>query len=169
MNWQGSVEPRRCNRADTGTEESAAGGTSPSCATCPTPPSAARRPQWTDAAFLQHKQPCSCLLCLCLWTPANKSKSFALIDWLLVAYIALFSALLSRFTALACDSTGVTSFIARFFFFLFLISTIVVYLQHWQGWCHMKLQPSRLKSCVHHTTLHYVTPCKATYVRCMRV
>ena len=33
----------------------------------------------------------------------------------MIAYIALFSALLSRFTALACGSTGMTSFIARFF------------------------------------------------------
>ena len=30
-------------------------------------------------------------------------------DWLMIAYIALFSALLSRLTALACDSTWVTS------------------------------------------------------------
>ena len=37
-----------------------------------------------------------------------------LIDWLMIAYIALFSALLSRLTALACGSTWVTSFIARF-------------------------------------------------------
>ena len=57
-------------------------------------------------------------------------------------------------------------FIARFFF---LISTEVVYLQRWHGWCHMKLQPSRRKFCVHHTTMHHVTSCKATYVRCMRV
>ena len=35
---------------------------------------------------------------------------------LMFAYIALFSALLSRLTALACGSTWVTSFIARFFF-----------------------------------------------------
>ena len=35
-------------------------------------------------------------------------------DWLMIAYIALFSALLSRLTALACGSTWVTSFIARF-------------------------------------------------------
>ena len=58
-----------------------------------------------------------------------------------------------------------TSFIARFFF----ISTEVVYLQRWHGWFHMKLQPSRRKSCVHHTTMLHVTSCKATYVRCMRV
>ena len=35
----------------------------------------------------------------------------------MIAYIALFSALLSRLTALACVSAWVTSFIARFFFF----------------------------------------------------
>ena len=40
-------------------------------------------------------------------------------------YIALFSTLLSRLTALVCGSTWVTSFIARFF----KISTEVVYLQ----------------------------------------
>ena len=33
------------------------------------------------------------------------------IDWLMIAYIALFSALLSRLTALACGSTWVTSFL----------------------------------------------------------
>ena len=44
-----------------------------------------------------------------------------------------------------------------------------MYLQHWHGWCHMKLQPSRRKFGVHHTTMHHVTACKATYVRCMRV
>ena len=38
----------------------------------------------------------------------------------MIAYIALFSALLSRLTALACGSTWVTSFIARFFFVCFL-------------------------------------------------
>ena len=40
-----------------------------------------------------------------------------LIDWwLMIAYIALFSALLSRLIALACSSTWVTSFIAHFCF-----------------------------------------------------
>ena len=38
------------------------------------------------------------------------------------------------------------------------------YLQRWHGWCHMKLQPSRRKSCVHHTAMHHVTSCKATYL-----
>ena len=37
-----------------------------------------------------------------------------LIDWLMITYIALFSALLSRLTVLACGSAWVTSFIARF-------------------------------------------------------
>ena len=39
---------------------------------------------------------------------------FTRIDWLMIAYIALFSAFLSGLTALACSSTWVTSFIARF-------------------------------------------------------
>ena len=86
-------------------------------------------------------------------------------DWLMIAYIALFSALLSRLTALACGSTWVTSFWSAFFW----ISTEVVYLQRWHGWCHMKLQPSRRKCCVHHTTMHRIISCKSTYVRCMRV
>ena len=51
------------------------------------------------------------------------------------------------------------------FYSVFLISTKVVCLQHWHGWCHMKLLPSQHKFCVHHTTMHHVTSCKATYVR----
>ena len=97
-------------------------------------------------------------------------------DWLMIAYIVLFSALLSRITALAYGSTWVTSSFfflffssACLFFIYFLMSTEVVYLQRWNGWCHMKLQPSRRKFCVHHTTMHQFTSCKATYVRCMRV
>ena len=87
------------------------------------------------------------------------------IDWLMIAYIVLFCALLSRLAALACGSTWVTSFLQR----VFWISTEVVYLQRWHGWCHMKLQLSRRKFCVHHTTMHHVTSCKAKYVRCMSV
>ena len=49
------------------------------------------------------------------------------------------------------------------------IYTEVVYLQRWHGWCHMKLLPPRREFCVHHSTLHHITSCKATYVRCMRV
>ena len=56
-----------------------------------------------------------------------------------------------------------------FYSMFFWISTEVVYLQCRHGWCHMKLQPSQRKFCVHHTTIHHVTSCKATYVRCMRV
>ena len=37
----------------------------------------------------------------------------------------------------------------------------MVYLQHWHGWCHMKLQPSRRKFCVHHTTIRMVYTCLA--------
>ena len=103
-----------------------------------------------------------------LWCVADCSVVWMVCFWLMTTYIALFSALLSRLTALACGSTWVTSFIALFFFF-FLTSTEVVYLQCWHGWCHMKLQPSRHKSFVHHTTMHHVTSCKATYVRCMHV
>ena len=78
-------------------------------------------------------------------------------NWLIIAYIALFSTLLSRLIVLACGSTWVTSFIVRFcFVFVFWISTEVVYLQCWHGWCHMKLQLSWRKSCVHHTSLQ---PC----------
>ena len=33
----------------------------------------------------------------------------------------------------------------------------------------MKLQPSQCKFCVYHTTMHHVTSCKATYVKCMHV
>ena len=69
----------------------------------------------------------------------------------MITYIALFSALLSRLTALACGSTCVTGF--YFFIFFIFYSAVfeyppVVYLQRWHGWCHMKLQPSRRKFCV---------------------
>ena len=41
-----------------------------------------------------------------------------------------------------------------------------MYVQRWHGWCHVKLLPSsRRKSCVHHTTMHHVTSCKATLIR----
>ena len=32
----------------------------------------------------------------------------------------------------------------------------MVYLQRWHGWCHMKLQPSQRKSCVHHAPCHFM-------------
>ena len=108
------------------------------------------------------RSPCFCCL-------------FLIDHYLMIAYIALFSALeqthcahmwpSSRLTALACDSTWVTSFFIAHFW----ISSEVVYLQRWHGWCHMKLLPFWRKFCVHHTTMHHVTSCKATYVRCMWV
>ena len=43
----------------------------------------------------------------------------------------------------------------------------MVYLQRWHVWCHMKLQPSRRKFCVHHTTMLQAISCKTTYARCI--
>ena len=85
---------------------------------------------------------------------------------MMIAFVQRYSPLSSSLTAFACDSQYMSDqlFIARF-----LISTKVVQLQRWHGWCHMTLLPSRRKFCVHHTTMHHVTSCKATYVRCMRV
>ena len=86
--------------------------------------------------------------------------------WSMIAYIVLFSALLSRLPVLACGSTWVTSFfIARFF----LLKNKRKKDMRWHGLCHMKLQPSQRKFWVHHTTMHHVTSCKTTYVRCMHV
>ena len=48
----------------------------------------------------------------------------------MIAYIALFSALLTRLTALACGSTRVTSFIA-IFLFLFVAVVVVEYPPKW--------------------------------------
>ena len=53
--------------------------------------------------------------------------------WSMIAYIALFSALLSRLTALACDSTGMTCFfIARFFSFSFFSFRDLWHNELWQ-------------------------------------
>ena len=82
-------------------------------------------------------------------------------------YIALFSALEQTHCARMWFYISEQLFIARFW-----ISTEVMYLQRWHGWCHMKLLPEWLNLgafCVHHTTMHHVASCKATYVRCMRV
>ena len=78
----------------------------------------------------------------------NKQRSYT---WWLLLYSAI---LRSRADSLHC--TGLL-FIARFW-----ISTEVVYLQPWHGWCHMKLLPSRRKFCAHNTTMHHATSCKAT-------
>ena len=63
-------------------------------------------------------------------------------------------ALSNRLTALACDSSWVTNFsIARFW-----LSTEMVYLQRWHGWCHMKLLPSRRVLCTsyNHAPCHFM-------------
>ena len=57
-------------------------------------------------------------------TEAQRFKELSITDWLTIAYIALFSTLLSRLTALTCGSTWVTSFLER----VFWISTKVLYL-----------------------------------------
>ena len=102
-----------------------------------------------------------------------------LIDWLIDGHLYwlidghLYSAILRSLEQTHCarlwfymsDKLS----IARFLFCFVFLYTEVVYLQRWHGWCHMKLQPSRRKFCVHHTTMHHVTSRKATYVWCMRV
>ena len=45
----------------------------------------------------------------------SAAKTDWLIDWLMITYIGLFSALLSRLSALACGSTWVTTFNSAFF------------------------------------------------------
>ncbi len=89
-----------------------------------------------------------------------------LIDWLIDDH--LYSAILRSLEQTHC---------ARLWFYmsdkLFIARFLNIHrsgvLKRWHGWCHMKLQPSRRKFCVHHTTMHHVTSCKATYVRCMQV
>ena len=94
---------------------------------------------------------------------------------LFLAFIQRYFTVVHRFytallNALAWDSSvfAVVVFVS-FWFVCFLISVKVVYLQRWRGWCHLKLLPSRRKFCVLRSTMHHVTSCKATYVRCMRV
>ena len=73
-------------------------------------------------------------------------------DWLMIAYIAQFSALeqspCTRMWFYMSDQLSTAHF---------WISTEVVYLQCLLGWCHMKLLLSWPKFCVHHTTMHHVT------------
>ena len=51
-----------------------------------------------------------------------------------------------------------TGFLWRFVFVLFLMSTVVVYLQRWHGWFHMKLLPSWRVLCTpyNHTLCHFM-------------
>ena len=84
-------------------------------------------------------------------------------DWLVITYTALFSALLSRLIALACGSTWLTSFIAFFVLFCFFKYTPKL-CTYSAGMAGATWNCSRLGAfCVHHTTMHHVTSCKATY------
>ena len=59
---------------------------------------------------------------------------------MLIAFIQRYSPLLSRLTAHACDSTWVNSFLYYSSVFLNInLGGILTLLQHWYGWCHMKL------------------------------
>ena len=60
------------------------------------------------------------------------------------------------------------AFYSTVFFGFFFIHWSGV-LKLWHGLCHMKLLLSQHKFCVHHTTMHHVTSCKATYIKCMHV
>ena len=95
-----------------------------------------------------------------------RQMSTGLIDWLIDD--RLYSAILRSLEQTHCARMW-CYMSDKLFIACFWISTKVVYLQRWHGWCHMKLQPFRRKFCVHHTTMHHVTSCTATYVRCMRV
>ena len=54
-------------------------------------------------------------------------------------------------------------------FFCFVLSTKVVYLQCWHGWCHKKLLPSQHVLCTpyNHAPCYFMQSHK--YVRCMHV
>ena len=68
-------------------------------------------------------------------------------------YIALFSALEQTHCARMWFYMSEYLYIARFW-----ISTEVVYLQRWHGWCHMKLLPSRRVLCTpdNHAPCHFM-------------
>ena len=71
---------------------------------------------------------------------------------LLIVYIALFSALEQTHCA------RMWFYMSEFFIARFCISTEVVYLQRWHGWCHMKLLPSRHVLCTsyNHAPCHFM-------------
>ena len=73
--------------------------------------------QW-DSGQIKLKNKCT-KQCKCPTKPEHCKQcctegKHCMTDWLMIAYIALFSILLSRLNALACGSTWVTSFIAHF-------------------------------------------------------
>ena len=125
-------------------------------------------------AFMSSVHDCRSCVRLCMsfggvdfWSWVSSAKSWWLIDWLIDDH--LYSAILRSLEQTHCARLWFYMSDKLFYSAFFWISTEVVYLQRWHGWCHMKLQPSRRKFCVHHTTMHHVTSCKATYVRCMCV
>ena len=63
---------------------------------------------------------CVCVcVCTCVW--------MWVFDWLMFAYIALFSTLLSRLTVLTCGSARVTSFLEHVFFWGGGVCVVVVF------------------------------------------
>ena len=89
----------------------------------------------------------------------------AVTETLLIAFIQRCSPLLSRLTALACDSTWVNSFFIAPFLTIHrsgVLTALVWLVPH-------ESAAVSAPSVYNHTTMHHITSCKATYVRCMRV
>ena len=76
-------------------------------------------------------------------------------------YTALLSALAqthcARMRFYMSEQLSIARFVL-FCFFCFFISTEVVYLRRWHGWCHMKLLPSRRVLCTpyNHAPCHFM-------------
>ena len=87
-------------------------------------------------------------------------------DWLMIAYRARFSTLRQTHCARLWFYMSDWLFLERF---LNIHQSGVLMALAWLVWCHMKLLSSRCKFCVYPTTMHHVTSCEATYVKCMRV
>ena len=94
------------------------------------PPSISQNPTTSERSYIRGRVvECCCKEADAVPHSASHRTSsdwfVVVVDWLMFAYTVLFSTLLSILTALACGSTSVTSFIARF---VFWIPTKVVYL-----------------------------------------
>ena len=122
------------------------------------------------ACFMLYSTVVSCRVVLSyLLVLSHAVQWWAVIDWLF-DWLTDWWSLIQRYSPLSWADLLRShvvlhewlAFYSVFLFLFFLISTEVVYLQRWHGWCHMKLQPSRRKFCVHHTNMHHVTSCKAT-------
>ena len=98
---------------------------------------------------------CLLLSVVCLPPRASLFAFLHVIWWLIVDrfYIALFSALQQTHCARMWFYTSEYPFTARFW-----ISTRVVYLERWHGWCHRKLLPSRRVLCTpyNHAPCHFM-------------